>query len=555
MSFLHAKEALFAVGLCLAAILILWRGRLTTDGLRAFLPLWVLTITGVVIHLLVRPCRVPEDAIIALARQALVLTGVALAFDLLAGTQWRKRMMLAIGIGTALTALFGLLQYAGLVSFMFPRFPGYHQPIYSVFGNQDLYGGFLVLGLPVWFDRFLRKKKTDGLTLLALALIVPGLLLSGCRSAWLATIPAVMLAVPVQGHFPKTARLGTLVLALAIGTLVIAPAATIGRITHTFASDDEGTRARLWFWDGTVRMVRDQPFVGVGPGNYAYWSPSYLGEALHAPDGDDHYHNERMTDHPHSEPLRLFAETGFLGFTLALWMLWRIPRRRGPEWGGLVALFVFSLFNGALESLPHAFIGVLYIGMLLATPNSPKNLPEYPATAVESRLLPFGLTGLSFALYAFHAWAVLLPSHWLRAAEDLNLAGKPALSAYERVLAHGWVSAAAHEKYAIALAEAGRNPEAKQQFEAALDGADWGQLYLGLGSLAVESGDLEAARDWLHECLWRWPSSPHAWQLLLQATPPKEQGKLMPEARRWLKPNEYDELVRKVGGLIPEGGP
>ena len=41
-----------------------------------------------------------------------------------------------------------------------------------------------------------------------------------------------------------------------------------------------GYRIRLWIWDGTFHLIRQRPLAGVGIGEFAFYSPRAMGEAL-----------------------------------------------------------------------------------------------------------------------------------------------------------------------------------------------------------------------------------------------------------------------------------
>jgi len=525
-SFLHAKEAVLCLGLCAVAAVVVVRGRLSVAGCTAFLPLWVFLGLAAVLHLGVFPARVPAAVIAEIARYGALLIAAAFAYDLLREGPWRDRIVNALVASTVVVALLGLLQYAGLVPFLFPRIEAYGQRVYSVFGNQDLYGGYLAIGMPLLVRRFLTRGRLHGVTLLGIAVLLAGLLISGSRAAWLATAVGVLVAMPRE----RVSRTGLVMLASAclgivVLTVLVAPDATAHRLVRTFGPEDAGGRLRLWFWDGTLRMVGDAPVAGKGLGNYAYWSPQYLGDALHAPGGHAHAHNDVHTIHAHSDPLEVLAETGMLGALCWLWMLVRVLRRRGPEWGGLAALTVFALFNATLSSAPHALAGLLLAGMLLARHDA--------RPTADNRVAAYGLAAASVALSGFFFGAVLLPSYRLQAAQDRHVAGRPCLAQYERVVGHPWPNARAREQYGVALAEAGRFDAARRQLERALDGRDTGSVYLALALVAQRQGDRAAARRWLDATLHRWPSNATLWEQLFLAGPDRRRARIRTRAARW----------------------
>lgn len=524
-SFLHAKEIVLALSLTLAAAHAALRKEVPTQGLAAFAPLWGFLALSILFRLALFPAHVPSAAITEIARWAMLLLLAAFAYPAMANETARKQIANFLIFSACLVALLGLLQYAGLLDFLFPRFEGYTQRVYSVFGNQDLYGGYVVLGLPLVIAPCLRQAPRPRFPWIPLAILIPGLLISGCRSAWLAALAGIAISIPYRRlHKPRAGRLLAAAALLICATVLLAPEATTRRIKKTFAPRDEGTWARLWFWDGALRMFSEAPVIGVGLGHYAYWSPQFLGEAFYAPNGQHRFRNERYADHPHSDPIQILAEAGMAGTLCWLWMITRIIRaaRRhpgknaspsfAPAAGALTALIIFACFNRPSESAAHTLAGLLLASMLLAhrspQPLDPK--PSGPARTAAATALALLAAGLAL----FWGWAVLVPSCQLRAAEDAYLAGQPSLALYERVLRHPWPNYQAHKEYAIALADAHRENQACLEFQKALRGLDTGDIYLALALLAENRGDRQAARAWARQCLQRWPANADARELI-----------------------------------------
>lgn len=554
-SFLEAKEAALSVFLVLAAVSgVLGKGRrYDWRGGLAYLPLWIVLVFSVSVHLMLEPARVRSDVVIELVRCAVLLSTAFVAFGLLRDPVWRNRVTGSIVFSGVVVALLGLVQYTGYAPQLFPTYEGYDQRVYSVFGNQDLLGGYIAIALSLGVARVTGNPKSlRWLWVLALVPLIPGLLVSGCRTAWLATVVGVLVAVfhrrPVDTELPPSEKrrvrltVAAIFVAMVLLTVIAAPDLTINRASVTFSEQDTGGRLRLWFWDGTLRMIREHPVTGVGLGNYAYWSPRYFGDALWPFGGELHMHNELHTVHAHSEPLEILAETGLVGFACCLWMLVRLLWRRGPEWAGLAALLVFSLFNSPFHSAPHALAGLLLAGALLAR-DEPEAPPASETGAVQSPA-PWVVLVASLVLAAFSFKAVIVPSCLLRRAEDLHLAGEPAIEAYQDIPRP---SATVREKLGIAYLEAGQYEPAREQFLAALEGLDTGAVYLALGAADVALDDKDSARKWLNECVLRWPSNEDAWLLLLRSTPPSDQDDLLKKARPWLSGDGMARLEAETG--------
>lgn len=511
-SFLQAKETLLCAWLVLMSVLALIGRRHTWDGFIAFLPLWALLVPAL-LYVIAGSVRVPSDAVVEASRWVLILLIPALSFDLLSHGSWRKRIECSVVSSTVAVAVLGLVQYARVCPGLFPEFEGYTQRVYSVFGNQDLFGGYVGLGIPLVAHRFasaVRDPESGGrrasASLVLLAVLTCALLVSGSRSAWLAVLAGLSVSLGQSG----VDRLRIVPVAIVLGfatlaTVLIAPEATVQRAKQTFSHTDEGRDTRWWLWQAGLRMFGDAPMMGLGLGQYAYWSPRYVGDCVAEAQQMPGFDIERYADHPHSELVKILAETGLVGVVCWIWMLSRLLRRRSPWNGSLAAFAVFALFNGPFQSVAHSGTAIVLATLLQADDDCPVR---------PSRWAGLALTALTVMVAAFEIWAVVIPGHGRQRADDAHLAGQPVLDAYARLTRYPWPSAAAHKGYAIALADADRERAAYAELLRALDGLDTGDIYLGLAIIAYRLDNRDAARQWAVECLRRWPSNETALNLL-----------------------------------------
>lgn len=525
-SFLFPKEMVIAAGVLVLAILGLFRPVPIAPGLWRYAPLWLGLVVTLLLHTLPGTTRVPVEMWQDGARFALLLLFATLAFPLWSAAEWRHRAGMALGISGALVALSGLAQYAGLAGAFLPAFAHYDQRMYSVFGNQDHFGGYLAIVLPLVVFALLRSQLRHPSAWCALLPIMLALSLSGSRSAWLAAVVGVVALRPWRAGQREVTVLAVGALLAAIVGVFLNYNATLGRVALTFRSGDIGGNARLWFWDGTLRMIADAPWIGRGLGNYAYWSPHYLGEALSAAGGERHFHNTVHTIHAHSEPLEFLAETGIVGLIFGMAWILGLLRLRGPAWGGLAALAVFSCFNGALHSAPHILVGLVLAGMLLRVPVG--------AAATGARLLPVLVAAL---LTGFLTWACWLPDLRLRRAEAIHVAGGDPLPYYEAALdgrppSDVWHSGECLFAYGLAL-NAVADPRTAEVLDAAQARMDTGALYLLLGEHALQRDERENAKVYLRACLYRWPGSRRAFWQLYEIADVAERARLDTHAARW----------------------
>lgn len=529
-SFYHAKEAALYGGLALAALLVLARGRFEWTGVRFFAPLWLLAALSLAAHAglgaSVVPAAVAEEA----ARIAMLLLAPALFCDLLRTARWRRRFRRSLLASVLIVAGAALWQYARPGDGWFPEFPGNTQAVYSVMANQDALGLYMALGASLLAYAAGQRRRSAPVHLAMLAVVLVVLLLSESRGAWLAALAGMLVALARTRRRTQTFALLLLAAVLASPMAYLARHDLAERVSGLVQLNDTGVRARLWFWDGAIRMIRDHPAIGVGLGAYAYHSPKCQGDALHAPGGERCYHNELDTLYAHNEPLQLAAETGIAGSLLAAWMLLRLLRRMGvraAEPAVLTALAIASLTYFPLHGAPFALWGGL-AAMTIGGVHRRRRPNKQRWSA--GLLLPVA----TWAIAAFLAWAVLWPSVLLARADTAARTGEPALELYAETVRHPWPHPWAHRNFGVALSRAGYYEEAADQFREALRGLDSGSVHLALGALAEWHGDTDEAARRLREAVHRIPGDADAWRRLIRVAPAASRPALLEEASRWL---------------------
>ncbi len=499
-TFLDVKETVLAVLLIPFLIFSVVRRDGTLYGVRIFLPLILLVFLPFAYS--ARPSfpHVPEMMHREQVRLMVLLLYAVFALDRLRDDRNRRRITNAFLGTAAAAALFAYVQRLGLAPWLFPVFEESRDPLYSVLGNSGLLGGYLAMAIPLVIHRALTGAR-PGAALVLLVAITPAIALSGSRAAWLAAAIGTLVSIPYRTLDRRRIFATTCVLiATAVATVAIVPEL---RPSHWFdASQQDTLRLRLWFWDGAIRMAADHPVIGVGPGQFQYWSPQYQGDALQG--GVEHRSNELHTQYAHNEPLHFAAEYGILGVILCAWMLLRLLRCRGPEWGGLAAALTFGLVHFPLHSAPHALMAILFATMLLARGHIPKGTDN---RTTHWPWFPLIGTFVSLLLAGFTIWDVLLPSIALRHANNLFIEGRPTGAAYTKAINTGRFHPQAHANYANALIQQGDLEQARTQIELALKGQDTGDLHLALGYIHLQQGNAERAKEEFDAAAHRWPNN------------------------------------------------
>jgi O-antigen ligase len=249
----------------------------------------------------------------------------------------RWRVVAGLVLGAVGVALVGLVQYAlgrnlvaaegGLARL---------QSVYFSPNNVGLYLGRVwpvLVAVAVWGRRGGRRVFCA----LALVPVTLALVLSFSRGALLLGLPAALLVVcwRVGGRW----RWAALVVVV-LGLLALIPLMQVPRFGSLLDLQQGSTFFRLELWSSSLALIREHPWLGVGPGNFeaAYRTRYILPSAWAEPN----------LEHPHSIYLDHWTRLGLPGL-LALVAIqvafWRTIRR----WDGAEALTLG--FVGSMATL------------------------------------------------------------------------------------------------------------------------------------------------------------------------------------------------------------
>jgi hypothetical protein len=248
-----------------------------------------------------------------------------------------------------------------------------------VFGTlvyPNALAGFLVVAFaPVlaWLWRKVNGRMTKAVVLaVAGGLMVFCLVLTGSRGGFAALTASVMAGVaclaprhsprhPLSGSMSGLRRLVIGVVALATLAVVFA-AAQRGGLMHMGRSS---LGARLDYWNGAVRIAKDHPWLGTGPGTFGSVYTKYKTATT------------EEAQLVHSSYLEMWCDSGVAAFTvfLALWVVavgdaFRLVRRRGDAVSAAVCaalvgwtvhgLVDFDLYVPGVAVPAFALLGILH---------------------------------------------------------------------------------------------------------------------------------------------------------------------------------------------------
>ncbi|WAL59180.1 IctB family putative bicarbonate transporter [Thermocoleostomius sinensis] len=258
----------------------------------------------------------------------LYLLFFALMARVLRSSRFRSTLILVYLVAAAIVSVVGLRQWffgaSALATWVDPEssLAGTTR-VYSFLGNPNLLAAYLLPATIFSAAAFFAWRNWLP-KLLALTLWVVNsacLVLTFSRGGWIGYVAGSFVLLMLLVHwltvrFPRFWRIWTLPIVLGVTALLVAVAViTVEPLRERVASifvgrEDSSNNFRINVWMAVIEMIKDRPWLGIGPGNDAfnriyprYQQPGYT--ALSA----------------YSVVLEIAVETGLIGVACFLWLL------------------------------------------------------------------------------------------------------------------------------------------------------------------------------------------------------------------------------------------
>ena len=259
---------------------------------------------------------------------------------LLAGQTLRKtrelqRVAFAMALSAALVILYGFYQFIFGIDISSMKwvdgeaFPELSKRVFSTWENPNILAGYLdiVACIAVGLIGVLQR----GWRILAILLLAATL---ACLGMTYARGACLVVAVVLAGYGAlRDWRILLGIVVIGAGALLVDPVLA-DRLLSVFTRVDTSSEMRIAFWESTIAMVMDHPFLGIGWGMYFMVYPEYDFYLQGAP---------VQIVHAHNMYLNYAAEIGIPGALSFLWFFFgslvlalRVPRKT-PPWEAVLA--------------------------------------------------------------------------------------------------------------------------------------------------------------------------------------------------------------------------
>ena len=246
-----------------------------------------------------------------------------------------QRVVIAMALSATLVILYGFYQFIFGIDISTMKwvdgaaFPELSKRVFSTWENPNILAGYLdivvclALGLAVGLSGW---RRGLALTILVLAL--------ACLGMTYARGASLVIAVILAGYgILRDWRVLLGVVVIGAGILFFDPVLS-DRLLSIFTRIDTSSEMRVAFWESTVAMIMDHPFLGIGWGMYFMVYPEYDFYLQGAP---------VQIVHAHNMYLNYAAEIGIPGALAFFWfffgsllLAFRLPRKT-PPWADVLA--------------------------------------------------------------------------------------------------------------------------------------------------------------------------------------------------------------------------
>ena len=203
-----------------------------------------------------------------------------------------QRVVIAMALSAALVILYGFYQFIFGIDISAMKwvdgaaFPELSKRVFSTWENPNILAGYLdivaclALGLAVGLSGW---RRGLALTILVLAL--------ACLGMTYARGACLVIGILLAGYgVLRDWRVLLGIVAIGAGVLFFDPVLS-DRLLSVFTRIDTSSEMRLAFWESTVAMIMDHPFLGIGWGMYFMVYPEYDFYLQGAPVQIVHAHN------------------------------------------------------------------------------------------------------------------------------------------------------------------------------------------------------------------------------------------------------------------------
>ena len=250
----------------------------------------------------------------------------------------------SVGVATA-NGYVQLIAGRDLIKGFLLDVPGLHVRMRGAFPSPNDFAAYLLLTLPIVFERFTAEKRWNARSVLWVAFLtlLAGALVSALSRGAVLALGASVVLWAVLARRPAV---------IAVALVSALPLMLSPMLRHTFLlsflANDLTVAERISYWQTTLRMIRAHPFLGNGINLFTALFSSF------APEG------QTYRGYAHNCYLQVWAETGVFGFLaflapVAAFFARQARRREGGLKGAIFCALTAFLFQSFIDTNFYSF--------------------------------------------------------------------------------------------------------------------------------------------------------------------------------------------------------
>lgn len=278
-----------------------------------------------------------------------LLLGYFLVVNTMRTEKWLIRCVTALVSSATIVSLYGIYQYfAGKLNVQWldtSYFTDIRGRVVSLFENSNVLAFYLVMVFPLSIALIskVRTKKEKFLCLLASLSMLLCIVFTWSRGAWVALIAGMVLFFIIYSR--RTLKY------LLFGCFAIPflPLVLPSNVVHRFMSigdlSDSSTFYRVYTWRGTLRMIKEYFWSGIGYGTSAFTGiyPEFA------------YAGMEAAEHSHSLFLQILCGIGFPGLLVFIAVMFLFSQRNleyfGNPAGKSSKIMTIAAFTSVISAL------------------------------------------------------------------------------------------------------------------------------------------------------------------------------------------------------------
>jgi len=323
----------------------------------------------------------PMESYLFIVRNMLFIIGLAIAALILLNTSgWAERLSKIYILTAGVALIIGFVQFFDRVYFSpLEQLDDGRPLIYLVtglFSHKNFFSSALILMLPFTaFGVYKFRKRWQLVAIIVSIGILAMIVILKTRSIWVGIMAAGFVAVLLLLLYSKAFRLGKQWRIVLLSGLFAGVAGVVvlfnlgdasdefsvaGRMRSIFDTQSQHNVHRLFIWEKSLEIIKDEPITGVGAGNWMLYIPKYFARNFE--------HLEALGwRQPHNDYLWIASEKGIAAlviyiaaFICLLWYLLKVIKNKDDTIGVDSKVLALLLLSGVLAFLADSFFSFPY---------------------------------------------------------------------------------------------------------------------------------------------------------------------------------------------------